>query len=411
MWDRVCFDCTSALSDVYLASRVCVCVGQTCATSARATPTLTTPSPTYYQPHEFCGDGIKNNGTNEECDDGNSNNLDLCSNDCKINRGGDIALLSSTIVSSTVTTLRPTSTPAPLVCEAGMFADAGSSACTACPAGKYKPMADTDTVCRQSDCRRCFNCDPGRYAAGTASTRCTDCEVGKYLAASGVNTACNNCEAGKYGPWRALPWRYQRTNTVCDNCVAGTFSADVGATGASTCVTCGAGTYSEANAATVCTHCLAGKYKAAAAWMQGRVGQCVDNNSDVPLGTQLSFDSPEEDIQQRKNACLAHCLASFLTISGCQLNWFQQNSYCVAHTSTQVTRANGITVLVLISYRSLRMLYVSDYMSHTLHLMLQVVLYRSKGGYRAYLYHICTDAMQIISGIFTLALESLVLGY
>jgi hypothetical protein len=281
-----------------------------------------------------------------------------------MNRGGDIALVSSTIVSSTVTTMRPTTTPAPLVCEAGMFADAGSSACTACPAGKHKPRADTE--CAQClfhiplgmpgcpDCRQCVNCHPGRYAAGTASTDCTDCEVGKYLEASGVNTACNNCEAGKYGPWRALPWRYQRTNTVCDNCVAGTFSAHVGATGASTCANCGSGTYSEASAATVCTFCVAGKYKAAAAWMQGRVGQCVDaDNSIVQFGrltltSSSAYDPSEEDIQQK--ACLAHCLNAELTIiTGCELGWYQQNSYCVAHTSKQVARANGVAVRVLIS--------------------------------------------------------------
>jgi len=255
--------------------------------------------------------------------------------------------------------MRPITTPAPLVCEAGMFADAGSSACAACPAGKYKPVADTACVsfsCLQPgcpDCRQCFPCNPGSYAAGTASTVCSHCEAGKYLAASGVNIACNNCEAGKYGPWRGLPWRYQRTNTVCDDCVAGTFSAHVGVTGASTCTNCGAGTYSEASAATVCTLCVAGKYKAAAAWMQGRVGHCVDaNNSDIQFGvvqltSSSAYDPSEEDIQQK--ACLAHCLHSGLTISGCELTWFQHSSHCVAHTSKQVARANGVAVRVLIS--------------------------------------------------------------
>ena len=38
---------------------------------------------------EYCGDGLQNQG-NEQCDDGNDDNTDFCSNDCTINAPIDV---------------------------------------------------------------------------------------------------------------------------------------------------------------------------------------------------------------------------------------------------------------------------------------------------------------------------------
>jgi hypothetical protein len=138
------------------------------------------------------------------------------------------------------------------VCDAG-HTGPGGGACTACAAGKYKPVPGSAA---------CTSCGAGKYAEGTVSTVCTDCGSGTYSTAVGatVNSTCSGtrCSAGKYGQTGAT----SASATTCLLCPAGTYMA---LTGASACTNCTAGTYSAAVGASNCTNCALGKYSAAGA--------------------------------------------------------------------------------------------------------------------------------------------------
>jgi cysteine-rich repeat protein len=154
------------------------------------------------------------------------------------------------------------------VCDAG-HTGPGGGACTACAAGKFKPVPGSAA---------CTSCGAGKYAEGTASTVCSDCGSGTYSAAVGatVNSTCSGtrCSAGKYGQTGAT----SASATTCLLCPAGTYMA---LTGASACTNCTAGKYSAAVGATTvdtCSGCDAGKFSATVG------ATTVDTCSDCDAG-------------------------------------------------------------------------------------------------------------------------------
>lgn len=140
-------------------------------------------------------------------------------------------------------------------CSKGYTGRAGE-VCSACPAGKYKP------VLGDSDCLDCSSVgdnlwsDPGASICGCNAGYegplggpCTACAGGTSKGAVG-NESCAECAAGTYAPVSVAA-------TVCETCVNGSYSAPL-AVNASSCA-CNAGF--EGTPPDSCSACTPGSYK------------------------------------------------------------------------------------------------------------------------------------------------------
>ena len=95
----------------------------------------------------------------------------------------------------------------------------------------------------------CQACSPGYYASTSGAVSCSTCGAGSY---SGTGAgSCSTCGAGSYSGAGA---------GSCSTCGAGKYAG----AGAGSCSTCGAGTYSGAGAGS-CSTCGAGTYSGAGA--------------------------------------------------------------------------------------------------------------------------------------------------
>ena len=157
--------------------------------------------------------------------------------------------------------------PDACVCQAGYATDGGDT-CEACALGKYAPVDGTPS---------CLWCPDATFASSTAQTRCDacpanatsevnwdgggifrqrcHCNAGFAQAEDGDCTLCNCtlCAAGTY--------KTKAANTKCDECDVNTYSGVVGATTASVCLPCPAGSTAAAgsDALSDCT-CVPGDF-------------------------------------------------------------------------------------------------------------------------------------------------------
>lgn len=70
------------------------------------------------------------------------------------------------------------------MCDKGYYGDVGTATCTACPAGTYKPEADT----AKTDANACNACTADATVGGTTYKAKTN--SGTINAASTAQTAC-----------------------------------------------------------------------------------------------------------------------------------------------------------------------------------------------------------------------------
>jgi len=244
------------------------------------------------------------------------------------------------------------------MCPAGTYSLVGSGSCTDCVAGKYSSNQGSGSC---STClagqfsnvksTSCSTCGAGTYsAAGSGS--CTNCLAGQYSAAGGGS--CSTCGAGTYSVAASgsctgcSPGTYSATagSGSCTNCVAGKYSTTSNATSISTCLTCGADTYSVAGSRS-CTTCGAGSYSLAGS------SSCSEQNytcmywntktaSSVPLsGVTIAAGGTEE-------ACKRHCWlyssCTYFTFQGAPYN------YCKLYQGT--VSYQGTTTAMNFCYKS-----------------------------------------------------------
>lgn len=121
-------------------------------------------------------------------------------------------------------------------CLLGYTAPSNGLACTACPAGMFKPTRGTAA---------CTACASGKYSEGSAAfdiSTCLTCPSNTYApASSGLLTKCT-CNAGYTGA----------DGTACVACPTGSYKSF---TGAGVCTECSAGKYSAEPAAVSQTYC------------------------------------------------------------------------------------------------------------------------------------------------------------
>jgi hypothetical protein len=76
----------------------------------------------------------------------------------------------------------------PISCGVGTFAEAGTSQCVDCPAGKYSDDSGAST---------CKSCAPGSFGDSDGSASCVECAMTKFQGAQG-KLKCAACPFGKY---------------------------------------------------------------------------------------------------------------------------------------------------------------------------------------------------------------------
>ena len=123
-------------------------------------------------------------------------------------------------------------------CPSGAVAEeGGSSACIACPAGKYERLG-----------KFCSDCSPGTISV--AGGQCKRCPVGMVAKKVGsLAVACADCPAG----------RHEKRNQFCSACAPGTMSA----ARSNACTTCEAGFHAASWGSSACEICAAGTFSEA----------------------------------------------------------------------------------------------------------------------------------------------------
>ncbi|ELP86873.1 protein serine/threonine kinase, putative [Entamoeba invadens IP1] len=201
-------------------------------------------------------------------------------------------------------------------CSAGFYSDKKSSTCTWCPNGSYNPTVGQST---------CLICPAGKYSSGYSKISCTSCVAGTYSKAN--SSKCTNCSAGYYSSASAAS---------CTSCKNGYYNPS---TGQSTCLACGAGTYSNGTSKISCSNCPAGYYS------KTKAGSCT-------LCPNGYYNKVE-----KQGSCLACSAGSYsngsdkLSCSLCSAGTFSaaKASSCTSCVENYYSLKNASTCLLCVS--------------------------------------------------------------
>jgi hypothetical protein len=165
-----------------------------------------------------------------------------------------------------------------LDCPSGMFQGAtGQAACLACAGGATSGqtaciIANLECPAGQAGTSVCANCTRGRFKAGRNDKPCTNCPCGTFTTDLGATECGSSCPAGTYGDGsKGVCAACPRDHFCTDSekqpfakatvCIPGEFViVEPSAVSDRMCATCGAGNFSETNAAS-CKRCPAGKFQ------------------------------------------------------------------------------------------------------------------------------------------------------
>jgi len=144
----------------------------------------------------ICGNNYQEK--NEECDDGNTKNLDGCSDMCKIEIICFGKLKSDPNVCSAYGTCTTNDT-----CECSNGYAGDKCQYQNCPVGEYYDTVVTNSCvpCSAGQYQNeqgqisCKNCNAGTYASGSGNITCTACSTGTYQDLIG-QSSCTQCPAG-----------------------------------------------------------------------------------------------------------------------------------------------------------------------------------------------------------------------
>eukprot|EP01043_Picozoa_sp_COSAG02_P002591 COSAG02_NODE_60_length_43475_cov_59.494582_19_plen_845_part_00 len=165
-------------------------------------------------------------------------------------------------------------------CGPGWFASnsaVATSGCERCAPGRFSASADGATDCT--------DCVPGRFSEAEGSPACTHCAVGRY-APTYRSTGCTNCAAGSEPNTLSTsctqcdPGRYSAASTACADCAAGSVTDTLSESAATKCTTCDAGQFSTVSTE-ACVDCAVGQH----APTEGNSG-CI--NCPAGTSTRLS---------------------------------------------------------------------------------------------------------------------------
>lgn len=172
-----------------------------------------------------------------------------------------------------------------LICLAGTYQEhVGSSICTSCVAGKYNSLSGSESN------TSCLSCKVGFYAEFQGMASCERCSPG--FRASGIegcvahDEACIECPSGKKASMNTnesvpricevCPVGFY-SNVGASDCVAcrrGYYSDTLGAANISSCIECPKGTYSSLLGSTGCSNCPPHTYQSTFAATS--IEDCID---------------------------------------------------------------------------------------------------------------------------------------
>lgn len=152
-------------------------------------------------------------------------------------------------------------------CAAGKVPPSDQSGpCIGCVAGRYDNDHSPITACvvckgatwSAAAAIQCTACGNGKYLDNNADqpedhdaeADCVACVAGRADTDHNASTACEACPAGTFNDGTEA-----ETPRSCESCPAGQYSAS----GATACISCGAGFFAADRAATVCLPCAAGR--------------------------------------------------------------------------------------------------------------------------------------------------------
>jgi len=142
----------------------------------------------------------------------------------------------------------------------------------------------------------CRPCQQGTYSGYGASV-CLVCEAGFFTDVNG-STICQDCPAGTWS---------DGSSSACHHCWSGTYSETIRATSGGTCVSCPGGTYSNMLAASSLTDCLwcdAGTFSYEGAY------QCTpcDTNFYSSMYSTVCIACPEFSYTLQEGSSLSQCI-------------------------------------------------------------------------------------------------------
>ena len=147
-------------------------------------------------------------------------------------------------------------------CLSGFFFS-GQGGCESCPSGFFCPLASSSPP---------VPCPPGCFCparsgvftlcpAGThnpnpgasSASACLACDAGSYNPGGQPAPSCTLCPAGNFNPYTG-----SNSSSSCMKCGLGTYNPTLGANSSIACLQCGAGTYGDTLALTACKPCIPG---------------------------------------------------------------------------------------------------------------------------------------------------------
>ena len=140
--------------------------------------------------------------------------------------------------------------------------------CVGCAPGKYKD-ADNTMAEKLAPCKACAR---GYYAAEAGATACRACPSGRYgpLVQANSPQACFDCPAGTYGNATNATSREEG----CHRCPRGTASAFTGVSSAAACRSCPAGQFQNQTGQASCIACAPGQHSAGTVGTVGNAHGC-----------------------------------------------------------------------------------------------------------------------------------------
>ena len=184
------------------------------------------------------------------------------------------------------------------ICSPGKFSDSMSGECFFCLEGKYSFLIDNLPV-------QCNSCPAGKfidYKGGYQVDSCIDCPEGKYSNIVSLKSPdeCLNCEMGKYSETRGAI-----SHDTCINCDAGQYNMNNGSPSINECKPCSTGSMS-LSGASECMLCAVGKYSELMGSSKCKI--CPDgqiSSEPASLACSKCPENSEENIEKTKCFCIS----------------------------------------------------------------------------------------------------------
>lgn len=196
-------------------------------------------------------------------------------------------------------------------CDAGSYYN--SSACVACPEGRFS---------NSSGATQCNLCEVGKIQSNAGFSWCDNCGFGNFANRTGMSQ-CDTCGVGYFSGSGA--------SSTCLPCVYGTYSGS----GAFQCDTCGNGTYAPQPAASVCLNCSV---------FTGNATYCPTAPTPAPTANPTATPTPAPTATPTRAPTAApSATPTAAPTAACDLGTSFNGSACVPCAAGRFSQSSGAT--------------------------------------------------------------------